>query len=109
MLSRAEALVLARIGEEAQAVRILQRVVQRLRPKLPDDALDASVDLMCLLAKMEDEEAAAAEARRTLAIANEAKNRPGLIAMTVLANSAKKERLSLVETVEIRIRLRSPA
>ena len=109
MLSRAEALVLARVGEEAQAVQILERVVRGLRPKLPDDALDASVDLMCLLAKMEDEEAAVIEARRTLEIAEEAKSRPGLIAMTVLANSVKKEQLSVVEAVEMRIRLRSPA
>ena len=109
MLSRAEALVLARLGDAAQAIPILHRVIRGLRPKLSDDALDASVDLMCLLAKEEDEEAAAAEARRTLEIANETKNPPGLVAMTVLKNSAKKQRLSLIEAVEIRVRLRSPS
>ncbi|KXJ04363.1 hypothetical protein AC249_AIPGENE25017, partial [Exaiptasia diaphana] len=53
ILSRAEALVLARDGQAEKAVTPLQRAAEGLKPHYPDDALDAHMDLMWLLTKLQ--------------------------------------------------------
>ena len=107
MLSRAEALVLARKGNIKRAISMLRPIVAGLQDSFPDDGLDASVDLMCLLAKNDDLEEAADEARRAYAIAEQASVRPVLSAMNVLRNIAQQKTLSPMQAAEIRVRLRS--
>ena len=85
---------------------MLQTVTEGLA-KFPDDALDASIDLMGLLAKQGDEEGAAMESKRALSIAERSKVSPDLTAINVLRTAAKQETLTPVEVAELRIRLRS--
>jgi len=107
MISRSEALVLARTGKTDRAIKMLSRVVRGLEGKFSDNALDASIDLMCLLAKCGDGQGAAKEAKRGLVLAERAKIRPVLCAMNVFRASAQQTSLTTVETAELRIRLRS--
>ena len=106
MISRAEALILADKGMLDRSISILERVVVGLQD-FPDDALDASVDLACLLAKDGREKEAAQEVRRILEISRTCSWRLSLSAKNVLRHAAQEASINVLQATELRIRLRS--
>lgn len=109
LLSRAEALILARTDDPERALSILRRAALGLQKKYPDDALDASIDLMCLLAKNGEHALAAAETRTILELIDRIPVKPPPLALAILKASAKRSSLNAMAAAELRVRLRSRA
>lgn len=109
LLSRAEALILARTDDPERALSILRRTTQGLQKKYPDDALDASIDLMCLLAKSGEHDLAVAETKTILELIDRIPVKPPPLALAILKASAKRSSLNAMAAAELRIRLRSRA
>ncbi len=107
LLSRAEALIIAKTGDPEGAVPILRRAAHGLSRKYPDDALDASIDLMCLLAKIGEQALAAAETRTIRQLIDRIPVKPQRLALVILDASAERSSLSAMAAAELRVRLRS--
>ena len=105
MLSRAEALILIRVGKEEQAFMPLQRAAQGLRG-FPDDGLAAHADLMCLLGKLGRESEAAKVAASAAELLDRVSYRISPFAKKTFLEASKKTTISFGEAVELRSMLR---
>lgn len=106
LLSRAQALVLARMGNVEGALSRLKRAIEGLQAKHPDDAMHASIDAMYLLAKDGQDREAATEARRTLSLAERARCPPPRKAVKILKHTTEADSLLPPTALELKVLLR---
>ncbi len=105
-LSRAEALIMMRTGREQGALSRLQRATEGLKPRYPDDSMDAHTDLMCLLTKLEMEREAAHVAQSAAELLDRVTYRVPPMGRNALLTVSRKERVSYGEAIEVRIMIR---
>lgn len=115
LLSRAEGLLLTRrrTVDEAEAkahlirsASLLQRSAEGFREKHPDDGLDTYTDLICILSKLEQENASAQAACEAFGLLDRVSWRVDPIARNALLSLSKRGAISYGQALELKTLLR---